>query len=47
MTPRDVAHGFHALLCVEFLRLTAPSMIGQHRWHLGCEFGTRIEAAVA
>ncbi|WP_037363126.1 hypothetical protein [Amycolatopsis orientalis] len=39
---RDLADGFHARLCVEFPRLTAPSMIARHRMHLACEFGNWI-----
>lgn len=44
---RDEAGGFHARVRVEFPVLTAPHMIGQHRWHLACEFSNWIEAAFA
>lgn len=44
---RDEGDGFLARLCVEFPRLTAPSMIAAHRWHLACEFSNWIEAAFA
>jgi hypothetical protein len=44
---RDHADGFHAHLCVEFPRLTIPSMITQHRLHLACEFSNWIALAFA
>ncbi len=42
---RATRDGFHALLQVEFPRLTAPSMIRTHRWHLACEFSNWVESA--
>lgn len=44
---RDHTDGFHAHLCVEFPRLTMPSMITQHRMHLACEFSNWITLAFA
>ncbi|MGW4129198.1 hypothetical protein [Amycolatopsis japonica] len=44
---RDHADGFHAHLCVEFPRLTMPTMVTQHRMHLACEFSNWITLAFA
>ena len=39
---RDEPGGFYARLCVEFPRVTPPSAIAAHRWHLACEFSNWI-----
>ncbi len=43
---RDEGQGFRALLTVEFLVLTLPTIIGGHRWHLAIEFSNWIEATM-
>jgi hypothetical protein len=42
---RDAPDGFRARLTVEFPNTTPSYMIGQHRWHLACEFSNWLEAA--
>ncbi|MCD0449294.1 hypothetical protein LO762_08850 [Actinocorallia sp. API 0066] len=44
---REEPGGFGALLCVEFPRVIAPSMVAGHRWHLAAEWANWVELAFA